>query len=144
MQGMDRQETAMTTDSLSRRDFFTHVGRLVVLLPAGAALVAAACGTDTPAACTDAGNLTVTATEITVTSSCASSHVHDFSILDTTLQNPPGAGVSGLSSADPFDQHVHTVALTQADLQMIQSGGTVTVTSGVTGTHTHDFEFRKA
>jgi hypothetical protein len=134
--------------ALSRRRFFSHVGRLVVLVPAGyAVLVGAGCGTSPTADCAAVDTVMSTGAALIVVSSCAGAnagHSHDFTIMNTDLATPPAAGVNGNTSPYDDDQHVHTVALTQAELQSIQAGGTVTKTSGTTVNHSHDFRFRKA
>lgn len=131
----------------TRREFFTSVGRLVVLLPAGAALVAA-CGSSTSNAdCASADTVMTTGAALIVVSTCngaGSGHTHDFTVMATDLATPPAAGVSSNTSPYDDDQHVHTVALTQANLQAIQAGQTVAITSGTTLTHSHVFNFRKA
>jgi hypothetical protein len=136
------------TAELTRRDFFTRAGKLVVLLPIGASLIAGTGCTDSANAdCATADTVMATSTAIVVTSTCAGAgkgHDHDFTVQDTDLATPPAAGVSGNSSPYEDDQHVHTVAITQAQLQSIQAGQTVSVISGSTLQHTHTFNFRKA
>jgi len=94
----------MTAD-LTRRSFFTNVGRLVVLVPAGYALLAGVgCGTDSNPDCTTAGTVMSTGAALVVVSTCSGAgkgHTHDFTIQDTDLAAPPAAGVSGNSS--PYD-----------------------------------------
>ena len=134
------------TAELTRRDFFTHAGRLVVFLPVGASLIAA-CGSSPNADCSSADTVMSTGAALIVTSTCAGAgagHDHDFTVQDTDLATPPAAGVTGNSSPYDDDQHVHTVTLTQADLTSIQAGTTVTITSGTTLSHSHTFNFRKA
>ncbi len=134
------------TAELTRRDFFTKAGRLVVLLPVGASLIAA-CGSSPNADCTTANTAMSTGAALIVTSSCAGAgagHDHDFTIQNSDLSTPPAAGVSGNSSPYDDDQHVHTVSITQAQLQMIQAGQTVSITSGSTLGHTHTFDFKLA
>jgi hypothetical protein len=115
---------------------------LFVVLPIGWVVVQAGCSSSSDDEdCADANKLVTTATAITVTSVC-NEHTHDFTIMMTDLATPPAAGVSGNTSAYVDDGHVHTMALTTADLSNIQAGMTVTKTSGSALGHTHDFNFR--
>jgi len=136
------------TAELTRRDFFTRFGHLVVLVPIGTSLIAGAgCGSNTSPDCTTADTVMDTGTSIVVTSTCTGpngGHDHDFTVEDTDLATPPAAGVSGNSSPYDDDNHVHTVAISMAQLQMIQAGQTVSVVSGTTLDHNHTFNFRKS
>jgi hypothetical protein len=116
---------------------------MVVILPVGWALVQIGCSTSSNTDCADADKLVTTATAITVTSVC-NEHTHDFTIMKSDLATPPAAGASGNTSAYADDGHVHTMALTMADLANIQAGMTITKTSGTALGHTHDFNFRLA
>jgi hypothetical protein len=125
--------------SKTRREVLRDV---FVVLPVGWVLLQAGCSSSSSNEdCADANKLVSTATAITVTSVC-NEHTHDFTIMMTDLATPPAAGVSGSTSAYVDDGHVHTMALTTADLANIQAGMTVTKTSGSTLGHTHDFNFR--
>jgi hypothetical protein len=116
---------------------------MVVILPVGWALVQLGCSSSSENDCADADKLVTTATAITVTSVC-NEHTHDFTIMKSDLTTPPTAGVNGNTSAYADDGHVHTMALTMADLANIQAGMTITKTSGTALGHTHDFNFRLA
>lgn len=125
---------------LSRRHF-------LVLIPAGAAVLAAACGSSSNPDCASAGTVMTTGTALVVVSSCNGSgagHTHDYTIMDSDLATPPAAGLSDNTSPYDDDQHVHTMVLTQADLQAIHAGQTVTKTSGTTLGHAHVFDFKSA
>jgi len=69
-------------------------------------------------------------------------------VLTSDLTTPPSAGVNYTTSLDA--QHTHHVALSAASLGMINSGGTVTVTSTSdvdpinNVAHTHTFMIKKA
>jgi hypothetical protein len=70
------------------------------------------------------------------TSTVALGHTHTVCVLSSDLSSPPSGGVTYTTSGpDP----THTVTLTQAQLQSIQSGQSVTVTTSVANNHTHDF-----
>jgi hypothetical protein len=133
---------------LTRRDFFSNLGRLVVLVPAGWMIVGAAgCGSSSSGECTGADTVMDTGAALIVVSSCTGingGHTHDYTVQDADLAAPPAAGVSGLTSPYDDDQHTHTIALTMADLASIQAGQTVTIESGKTGGHSHTFHFHKA
>jgi hypothetical protein len=136
------------TAELTRRDFFTRFGHLVVLVPIGTSvLLGAGCSDSSGSDCATANTAMEAGGALTVTSTCAGTgqgHDHDFAVQDTDLATPPAAGVSGNSSPYDDDQHVHTVTLTQAQLQMIQAGQTVSIVSGTTLSHVHTFNFKKA
>jgi hypothetical protein len=62
----------------------------------------------------------------------------------TDVQTPPAAGVSGNTSSS--SAHVHTFALTQAQLTTVMGGAPVTITTGSSvtgGAHTHDITITK-
>jgi hypothetical protein len=128
--------------SSSRREFLTTAGKLVVAVPAGWVLLQAGCGGSGAENCDNANGVVVTATEVTVTSQCASGHVHAFDITTQELASPPQSGISGPTTES--DGHTHTVSLTQSELQNIQAGTPVNkITNNVNG-HTHVFNFRKS
>jgi len=116
---------------------------MLIALPAGWVLVQTGCAGDSNNDCADADKLVATATAITVTSVC-NEHTHDFTIMKSDLATPPAAGVMGNTSAYDDDGHVHTMALTMADLANIEAGMTIKKTSGSAVGHTHDFNFRLA
>lgn len=121
---------------MNRRQFFIRCGELILVLPVAGFL--SRCGSkSTPAA------------GLTVTSGPPSSgtvHYHTFTIPAEILQNPPGDGYTGNDSV--VNGHQHLVVLTLAQINLINSGGTVTVTSGnyTTGGagHTHNYTFKKS
>jgi hypothetical protein len=77
---------------------------------------------------------------VQTTSTVAFGHTHTLCVPTADLTSPPAGGATYTSSGpDP----THTVALTQAQLQSIEGGQTVTVTSSVANSHTHDFAIRK-
>jgi hypothetical protein len=80
-------------------------------------------------------------TMVTYTSSTAGKHIHTFTLDDSDIASPPSAGISGMSSTDSM--HSHSVDISADQLAMVAAGGTVEVTSGVTGMHTHVFTFLK-
>jgi len=82
-----------------------------------------------------------TGTMVAYTSSTAGKHVHTFSLDDSDIDSPPSAGISGMSSTDAM--HSHSVEISADQIAMVSTGGTVEVTSGETGMHTHVFTFLK-
>jgi hypothetical protein len=66
-------------------------------------------------------------------------------ILDRAdVQSPPAAGVTETTST--VSAHNHTFAMTQAELQTVNGGGSVMVTTGssdVGGAHTHTVTITK-
>jgi hypothetical protein len=110
----------------TRREFLTGATATLLLVP----LVHGACGSKGDGACDG----------LQTTSTVAFGHTHTFCVPTADLTNPPASGATYTSSGpDP----THTVTLTQGQLQSIQSGQTVTVTSSVNGNHTHDFAIHK-
>ncbi len=116
---------------MGRRQFVVQVGSLVILLPATAWL---SCGGSSSPGGGDQ-------TALTFTSSTDSGHSHTYQIMTSELSNPPTAGISKETSL--VSGHTHVVAITQAELQAIQNGQTVTKTSTASSGHTHTFQFRK-
>jgi hypothetical protein len=125
----------------TRRELFFRSLNLIVVLPLGASLFGSACSSSSSDDCKTAGAVSSTADALTVTSSCNGGHDHDFAVMTTDLTSPPAAGVMGESTPYEDDGHTHTVALTMAQLQQIEAGQSVTVTSGLSLGHTHTFTF---
>jgi hypothetical protein len=85
----------------------------------------------------DAGDVAV------FTSTVYVSHQHTFTLPRTLVDGPdtPTSDVNGETSVD--SGHAHTVAITVAQLQQVQSGTSVTITTGRTNAHTHMFTFTR-
>jgi hypothetical protein len=75
------------------------------------------------------------------TSSTVSQHHHTFTLDDSAIAAPPSAGVSGDSSTD--GAHSHTVSISADQLSQVAMGGSVKITCGASGGHTHVFTFVK-
>ena len=75
------------------------------------------------------------------TSSTVSQHHHTFTLDDSAIAAPPSAGVSGDSSTD--GGHSHTVTISADQLSQVAMGGSVEITCGASGGHTHVFTFVK-
>ncbi|HMA19042.1 MAG TPA: hypothetical protein VKS03_11435, partial [Thermoanaerobaculia bacterium] len=64
----------------------------------------------------------------------------------TEVTSPPAGGISmttSLAGAPYIADHTHSFAMTQAQLTTVNGGGAVTITTGVTLSHTHDFTITK-
>jgi len=68
-------------------------------------------------------------------------HHHTFGIELGYFTNPPSSGLSGETSEE--GQHHHSVSVSMADLQSVETGNSVTVTTGTTAGHSHVFTFTK-
>jgi hypothetical protein len=118
----------------TRREFLTGATVMLVLVPIG---------------CSGGGNDTSTSTQSNepscdgagATSTLAGNHTHFVCVPAVDLSNPPPTGNSYTSTES--QNHKHNISLTQAQLQSIASGQTVTVTSGGPNP-VHDFTLRKA
>ncbi|HZJ55498.1 MAG TPA: hypothetical protein VFD38_15265 [Myxococcaceae bacterium] len=115
---------------MNRREVIFRIGGLLLALPASRLLMA--CGGDNG---TDPNSLRFI-------SSSDLGHTHFFTLQLTEITTPPVAGISRMTSNDL--SHTHTVTLTEADLDSINAGNTVTVTTSNDDNHTHTFAFRKS
>lgn len=99
---------------------------------------------DTDAGATDGGTQdggTQTQT-LTFTSSTVQAHTHDVVLELTLLASPPNGNTTKTTSVAAG--HSHSVTLSTAELQTIQSGGVVTRVTTLDSGHTHSFSFQKA
>lgn len=100
----------------------------------------------------DNGGGSTTATNPTVpgcdgagaTSSTVLSHNHTVCVPLADLNGPPAAGMTYSTSNASTDGHVHQVTLSQAQLMSIAGGQTVSVTTTIVESHTHDFALTEA
>ena len=76
---------------------------------------------------------------IVYSSNDVQSHFHTFSLQVTDLDRPPAEGVSGGTSS--AQGHTHTVGISMSDLQSVNVGQTVKVTTSTTSGHEHVFTF---
>lgn len=135
--------------SRSRREFLLAAGRVIVALPIGWSIAGAVagCGGSSSSAngpCDNAGKLATMGTSLVFTSSCDTGHTHDFTLMTTELSAPAATGIMRDTSIDTFDNHLHSVTLSQAELTMIEGGATVTKATTPTNGHQHTYSFRKA
>src|SRR5262245_34539229 len=108
---------------MNRRQAVLRLGSLVLLVPASRLITACASST------TSGGTPSPTPTSpdlVAFTSSVVSSHSHVVQIEVASFQNPPPGGIQKDTSSvvDPVNgvDHFHTVALTDAELNSIESG----------------------
>ena len=117
---------------MNRREVLFRVGGLLLALPASRVLLA--CGGDS--------NNGMDPNSLRFISSSDLGHTHFFTLQLTEITSPPAAGINRQTSNDL--SHTHTVTLTAADLDSINAGNTVTITTSNDDNHTHTFAFRKS
>jgi hypothetical protein len=114
---------------MKRREFLVRIGELIVIIPAASVL--ASCGSAPPKV-----------PSLSYTSSNVQGHTHVVAIADSLLSAPP-LSPPDMDTSSVFN-HIHTVTLTQANLQDIENGQTVQITTSTADGHTHAFGFSKA
>ena len=114
---------------MNRREVIFRVGGLLLALPASRVLMA--CGGS------DGG----TSGDLRFISSSDLGHTHFFFLQMTEITNPPTAGIDRLTTNDL--SHTHTVRLSEADLDNINAGMSITITTSNDDAHTHTFTFHK-
>ena len=107
------------------------------MLPFGTFLVQACYGTDTSNGDTPGAPPAVSGGNAVYTSNIDGGHSHTFSIALSAFTAP--ADTQGQTSVD--EGHAHSVAIAAADLQNVQTGQTVKVTTGTSESHTHVLTF---
>jgi hypothetical protein len=115
---------------MNRREVIFRIGGLLLALPASRVLLA--CGGDNGG--TDPNSLRFI-------SSSELGHTHFFFLDKNEITSPPTAGIDRLTTNDLA--HTHSVRLTEADLDNINAGQTVTITTSNDDNHTHTFNFHK-
>lgn len=116
---------------MNRREVIVKLGGLLLVLPAARVLMA--CGSDSGGG----GPQT-----LTFVSSTDDGHTHSVGLQVTEITSPPSAGLEKTTSN--VLAHTHTVTLTAADLDSINTGNTVTKTTSNDLNHTHTFDFKKS
>ncbi len=106
---------------LTRREMLSQSSTVLLLLVPVAG--AAGCGSSSSGSSGPGGSCD----GIEDTSTVTNNHTHTLCTLTSDLTNPPAAGVSYTTSTNAG--HNHTVMLSQAQLQSIESGMSVTVTT---------------
>lgn len=132
----------MTQSNMNRRDF---VERLLVL-PIGVFLLRCSSSTTSYGTTSGGGGSdapgappALSGSEAVYTSSNVDAHTHTFGIQLQDFVQPPGNGVSGLTSEEA--QHTHSVTVPTAVLAKVQNGDSVKVTTSTDLGHTHVFTF---
>lgn len=82
-----------------------------------------------------------TGTQVVYSSSNVSAHFHTFGLELAVFTNPPEAAIDGSTSTSAG--HAHSVSVSVSDLQDIDAGQTVLVTTGEASGHAHVFTFLK-
>ena len=110
------------------------------MLPVGLWLVEACYGSGgTPAGNDPAAPPTVSGSNAIYTSSIDGDHSHTFTIALSAFTSP--ADTSGDTATT--EGHSHTVAISAAQLQDVEVGQTIQVTTGTSEAHTHVLTFVK-
>jgi hypothetical protein len=129
-------------ESMTRRELLSKSTVLLLLVPV------AACGSSssgTPDS--DAGVIlpdedAATCDGVFSIGTVDDNHTHSLCVPTTDLKTPPAGGSTYTTSNT--DGHTHPVTLTAAQLASIESGTTVTVTTGGTSPYPHTFTILKA
>ena len=103
------------------------------MLPIGTFLVQACYATDTSNGDAPAAPPAVSGGDAVYTSNIDGDHSHTFSIALAVFTAP--ADSQGQTSVD--EGHAHSVAIAAAELQNVQAGQTVKLTTGTSESHTH-------
>ena len=125
---------------MNRREFLIQCAAAAVAIPA--AMLLAGCGGGggggggTPAPASSAGfSLTSTADQ--------TGHNHAVTILFADLTSQPAAGVTYTTSAGGSTAHTHTLHISQAELNDINSGRTDRISTSIDLAHSHEFSITK-
>lgn len=124
-------------EMLIRRSFLTRVGRLSIVLPAGALAVRCGGGSD--------GGMAPPTDGFAVTSSASSGHTHELFVPFDLVEQPATAAASLTTQAAStygVGSHTHVVALSIDDLTSVMHGGSVDVMSSTSAGHAHAFAIR--
>jgi hypothetical protein len=123
------------TTKLTRREILSQSTTLLLMVPLAPL---AGCSSSSSGSTADSG-APAPCDGIEDTSTVTNNHTHTLCTLTSDLENPPAAGVDYTTSFNAG--HSHTVTLTQAQLQSIESGGSVTVTTS--SPYPHNFTISK-
>jgi hypothetical protein len=127
--------------TLTRRELLSKSTALLLMVPvAGAAVGCSSSNSSSPApgGTNDGGEGSCQG--IFETSTVTDNHTHALCVPETDLDAPPSAGVTYTTSVS--ENHSHTVALTQAQLQSVKGGTSLTVTTS--GPAAHEFTIEEA
>jgi hypothetical protein len=87
-------------------------------------------------------NPTAACDGLAATSTNVQDHVHNVCVPLADLANPPAAGATYTTTT--ANGHVHTLQLTQAQLQQLSQGVVVSMTTSVAEDHVHIFTMQRA
>jgi hypothetical protein len=118
---------------MHRRHFLRRASGALLVLPFGSFLVQACYGTGASNGDAPAAPPTISGSSAVYTSNIDGGHSHTFTIALVAFTSP--IDTQGQTSND--EGHTHSVAIAAADLQNVQTGQTVKVTTGNTESHTH-------
>jgi hypothetical protein len=118
---------------MNRRGFFRTTGGALLVLPLGSLLVQACYGTSEPDGNGPAAPPTTSGANVEYTSNIDAGHSHTFDIALTTFSTP--TDIQGQTSVD--EGHSHAVSISATDVQQVESGQTMTVTTATSEGHTH-------
>lgn len=111
----------------TRRDFLTSATVTLWMIPLGCSM-------------STGGGGSCDGTEST--SSLTGNHTHTLCVPASDLSSPPANGNTYMTSSS--SGHTHAVLLSMQQLQMIEMGQTVMVTTSLVQGHTHNFNIMKA
>jgi len=118
---------------MDRRRFLRTSSGLLVAFPFGVFLVQACYGADAPAGDSPAAPPAVSGSDAIYTSSIDGDHSHTYTIALSAFATP--ADTRGDTSTD--EGHSHTVSISAAQLQDVELGQAIKVTTGTSESHTH-------
>jgi hypothetical protein len=118
---------------MNRRNFLRAGSGALLVLPFGTFLVEACYGTGATNGDAPAAPPTVSGSNAVYTSNIDGGHSHTFSIALAVFTAP----VDTRDQTSIDEGHAHSVAIAAADLQNVQAGQTVLVTTGTSESHAH-------
>ena len=123
-------------EPLTRRELLSQSTVLLLLVPV------AACSGNSASSVVQASDDASACDGVFEISTVDNNHDHSLCVPTTDFTNPPTTGMTYTTSIN--QGHYHTVTLTQTQLQTINSGGAVTVTTNPPVAYPHNFTIQKA
>jgi hypothetical protein len=77
----------------------------------------------------------------TFTGSSSQGHTHSVTLQRDEVENPPSQGISRQTTSN--SGHTHTFTISQAQLQSVNGGSTVTITDSTVQAHSHNYQIQK-
>jgi hypothetical protein len=141
-----RKPNEKTEKAVDRRQFLIDSGRVLLVLPAGWAVLGCSDNdsdnNNIPSTVPPTTN--VTTGTLSYTSTVVAGHNHTFTLMMAEVDSPPAVGIARNTGPASTDGHVHVVVLTNAQLATIGMNGTVTMDTSVVENHSHTFTFSLA